>query len=165
MLFILFQNLVIRHKSTIIKICSIAVIFLIIPSFLTIYGFSSEFVNFQQPYEISATHWLADVNVNKQLVSSDYDTMMIYSYFEQNSWPTGIVGDQEITQHIIPINNSNPFFTGNFMIRSIRQDIFRTNQLNPVSSSSTSYWQKVDCYMDSNYDLIYSNGYIEIYNK
>ena len=148
------------------KVLAFALILLVIPSFLSIYSFSTENQVFQHTWEISACQWLAKENINKKLVSSDYDTMMIYSYYDPNSWPDGIVGDEEITNYTIPVA-SNPFFEGDFMIRSIRQDLFRTNIYQQGNAQGLEYWSQLDSYAN-NYpkiDKIFDNNYVKIYAK
>ena len=148
------------------KVLAFALILLIIPSFLAIYSFSSENQTFQHTWEISACQWLSKENINRKLVSSDYDTMMIYSYYDPNSWPGGIVGDEEITNYTIPVA-SNPFFKGDFMIRSIRQDLSKTNSLQEGSNQGLEYWSQLDSYVNnySKLDKIFDNNYVKTYAK
>jgi hypothetical protein len=144
---------------------SIFLILLIIPGFLTIYSFSGEYQYYQHPFELTAAQWLSKENANNQFVSSDYDTMIVYSYYDWHSWPGGIVGDEEVTNYSLPVSFSHPFFKGDFMIRSIRQDILKMNSLDPAFTPGAEYWSKIDNYADSHYNLIYSNEFIRIYGK
>lgn len=148
------------------KVLAFALILLIIPSFLSIYSFSSENQTFQHTWEISACQWLSKENINRKTVSSDYDTMMIYSYYDPNSWPGGIVGDEEITNYTIPLA-SNPFFKGDLIIRSVRQDLFRTNVLQEGNNQGLEYWSQLDSYANnySKLDKIFDNNYAKIYAK
>jgi hypothetical protein len=148
------------------KVLAFALILLFIPSFLSIYSFSSENQTFQHTWEISACQWLSKENMNRKLVSSDYDIMMIYSYYDPNSWPSGIVGDEEITKYTIPVA-SNPFFKGDFMIRSVRQDLFKTNMFREGNDQGIEYWNQLDSYANnySELDKIFDNNYAKIYAR
>jgi hypothetical protein len=148
------------------KVLAFALIFLIIPSFLSIYSFSSENQTFQHTWEIDACQWLSKEHINRKLVSSDYDTMMIYSYYDPNSWPGGIVGDEEITNYTVPVV-SNPFFKGDFLIRSVRQDMFKTNIFQEGNNQGLAYWSQIDSYANncSELDKIFDSNYVKIYAR
>jgi hypothetical protein len=148
------------------KVLTFGLILLLIPSFLSIYSFSSVNQVFQHSWEISACQWLSKENINRKFVSSDYDTMMIYSYYDPNSWPNGIVGNEEITNYTIPIA-SNPFFKGDFMIRSIRQDLLKTNIFQEQNNQGLEYWSQIGSYANncSKLDKIFDNNYVKIYAR
>ncbi len=148
------------------KVLAFILILLLIPSFLSIYSFVSVNQSFQHTWEISACQWLARENINRKLVSSDYYTMMIYSYYDPNSWPGGIVPNDQITNYTIPVA-SNPFFTGDFMIRSIRQDLFKTNIFQEGNNQGLEYWTQIDSYANncSTLDKIFDNNYVKVYAR
>ena len=153
-----------RHVGQ--KVLAFALILLIIPSFLSIYSFTSKNQDFQHTWEISVCQWLSKENINRKSVSSDYVTMMIYSYYDPNSWPNGIVGGEEITNYTIPVA-SNPFFKGDFMIRSIRQDLFKTNIFEEGNNQGLEYWSQIDSFANncSKLDKIFDNNYLKIYAR
>lgn len=148
-----------------VKILSFLVVLLVIPGFFVIYGFSNQFTVYQHSSEISACQWLSIKNVNHELVTSDYNTMIIYSYYDWRSWPTGIVGDEQITDYSLPISSTHPFFQGQFMVRSIRQDIMQENYLMNETMPGKEYWSQIDLYASNSYNKIFSNGNIEIFSK
>lgn len=140
---------------------------LMIPSFLTIYSSTCEYKYFQHPWEIQSCIFLSEHNIDHNLVTSDYGTMIIYSYYDPRSWPSGIVGDEETYNYSIPIDQ-HPLFKGELMIRSIRQKITYANILNESSHElSSKYWHHFDSFLDT-YPIrtrIFDNGYVQIYRK
>lgn len=143
-------------------------ILLMIPSFLTIYSFTSQYQYFQHPWEFSSCIFLSEYNINQQFVSSDYGTMIIYSFYDPLSWPLGIVGDEEIYNYSLPINEQHPLLKGRYFIRSLRQEITYNNIFNESSHErSFKYWYTFDFFIAQypNNIRFYDNYYVQIYQQ
>jgi hypothetical protein len=157
----------ISRKSKAAKIAVPLLALLMIPSFLTIYSFTCEYTYFQHPWEIYSCMFLSEHNTDHQLVASDYGTMIIYSYYDPRSWPSGIVGDEEIYNYSIPIDQ-HPLLKGKFMIRSVRQKITYANIFNESSHEvSFKYWHSFDLFLGvyAKCTKIFDNGYVQIYRR
>lgn len=149
------------------KIFAVILVCLVVPSFLRVYSFTSEYRVQVHPWENYLCVFLQRHNSGQKVVSSDYETMCIYTYYDSGSWPDGIVGDEEIRNYSIPVSE-HPLYKGDFFIRSVRQDIAYKNLFNESShAESFAYWNHLDAFLKNSPDKgrIFDNGYAQIYAR
>jgi len=176
LLFLLFPScclvsrLINRQKTHIKTLISIFTIFLIIPSFLSMMTYTSQYEKLSHNWEMRGYIFMAHhhypFSYSSMMIGSDIRTAIYYCYFDRS---------YERSDGIFNINTLNLdelleqrsiFSDTKFIIRSFRQELQYDLSFKTINER-LYFWRSVDLHLTNNsrYDMIYTSSYMKIYAK
>lgn len=148
------------------KMSSCILIFLIIPSFLTMFTYHSEYAYTTHSWEITSYQFIASNVVNSSVLGSDSITHLAYRFFDID-YLLGM-GSLDITSinYTYRIENHPTFFKGDVILRSFKQEL-TYNVFYKTFDERRGFWVKVDLNLINNqkYNRIYDNAYAQTYSS
>jgi hypothetical protein len=111
------------------------------------------------PQETAAAKYVARNVSEADVVGSDLQTMIIYSYFQPNYPPFqhGVSMGTNLEQRT---NRVPTLFEGNWLIRSHRQEISRFQ----AQGIDNQFWAALDVRLFDAGDRVYDNGFVFVYH-
>jgi hypothetical protein len=149
-----------------IKVSSIIISLLIVPSFLHMFTYSSEYAASTHLWEIESCQFLID-HVQTSIIGSDEYTHVVYRFLDID-YPAGIPGYGAIVLRYINYSSwlkDNPtFFEGDVILRSFKQELTYSDFAKTLEERH-NIWLKVDLNLinNQNYNRIHDTRYSQCY--
>lgn len=147
------------------KIFSFIIILLIVPSFLNMFTYSSEYANSTHQWEVASHQFLVEHIPTEAIIATDWLTHLGYRFFDIGYTPgKGAIYDIDRINYTQWLNEHPTFFEGTLILRSFKQELIY-NVFMPTFEERHNFWSEVDLNLVHNqsYSKIYDNGKAQIY--